>query len=211
MIFLWSSEGNEMLKMHKRMAALSSYSVLLAFSFIPLRRWGSRMKMKMTWSLILNLPFIFFPLPKGVILPVEESAPSSAGPHCLTSQLGRDGPRSLAPAWIREQPSFHLLCAPDPCPSSLRSKRATSRRGTWTQVTATKGGFSSGTPCWLERQRCPLAILPLLPVRLLRWRLVLCPAVFALQPPPSHWGRRRISAPHKYPAPLKLRWNSRRN
>lgn len=165
----------------------------------------------MTWSLTLTLPFLFFPLPKGVILPVEESAPSSAGPRSLTSQPERDGPRSPAPAWIRKQPSFHPPCAPALCPSSLRSKRVTSRRGVWTRVTGTKGS-SSGTLCWLERQRCPLAIILLPCVRLLCWHQVLCPAVLALLPPPPlHWGRRRISALHKHPAPLKLQWNSRRN
>lgn len=164
----------------------------------------------MTWSLTLTLPFLFFPLPKGVILPVEESAPSSAGPRSLTSQPERDGPRSPAPAWIREQLSFHPPCAPVLCPSSPHSKRVTSRRGMWTRVTGTKEGSSSGTLCWLERQ--PLAILPLPRVRLLCWHQVLCPTVLALLlPPPLHWGRRRTSAPHKHPAPLKLLWNSRRN
>lgn len=160
----------------------------------------------------LILPFLFFPLPKGVILPVEELAPSSAGPHSLTSQPDRDGPRSLAPAWTREQPFCHPPCAPDPCPSSLLSKRVTSKRGMSTWVTGTKGGSSSGTPCWLGRQWCPLAILPLAPVRLSCRRLVLCPAVSApLPPPPLHWGQRTVSAPHKHPAPLKFQWNLHRN
>lgn len=158
----------------------------------------------MTLYLILVLPFLFFPLPKGVILVVEESAPSSAGPHALTSQPERDGPRCPAPAWIREQPSSRPPCAPDLCPSSPRSKRVTSRRETWTRVTRTKGASSSGTRCWLERQQCPLAFHPPPPVRLLCWHLVLCPAVLTLLPPLLlHWVRRRISALHKHPAPLK--------
>ena len=164
-------------------------------------------------SLVLIRPFLFFSLHKGVILPGVESAPSSAGLHSLTSRPERDGPRCPAPAWTREQPIFHPPCAPNLCPSSLRSKRVTLRRGTWTCVTGTKGGSSSGTPCWLERHRCPFAVLTPPPVRPLCWLRVLCPAVLALlsTPPLLHWAQRRISAPHKHPAPLKSQWNSGRN
>lgn len=163
-------------------------------------------------SLILNLPFLFSPLPKGMILSMKESVPSSAGPHSVTLQPERDGPRFPAHAWIREQPSFHPPCAPDLCPSSLRSKRVTLRQEMWTPVTGTKEGSSSGTPRWPERQRCPLAIPPLPPVRVLGSRLVLCPTAPALLLTPlSLWGRRRISALHKHPARLKLQWNSHRN
>lgn len=168
---------------------------------------------KVTFSpLILNLPFLFFPLPKGMILPMEEWALFSAGLHSVTSQPGRGGPKSPALAWIGEQTSFRPPCAPDLCPSSLRSKHVTSRQGMWIQVTGTKEDSSSGTPCWLERQRCPLTIHPLPPVRRLGLRLVLCPTALALLLAPlSHWGQTRISALHKHPARLKLQWNLHRN
>lgn len=157
---------------------------------------------------ILTLPFPLFLVPKGVILPAEGSAPSSAGLHSLTLRPERDGPRSPAPVWIREQPSFHLPCAPVLCPSSPRSKHVTLRQGMRTPVTRTNGGSSSGKLYWLEKRECPLAILPLSHVRLLCWLLVLCPAVLALLPlPPLHWDPRRISAPHRHPAPLKSQWN----
>lgn len=126
-------------------------------------------------SLSFTLPFLFFLLPKGVILPAERSAPSSAGRHSLTSQPERDGPRSHPPAWIREQPTIHLPCAPVLCPSFPPCKHVTSRM--WTRVSGTNRRSSSGTPRWLERQRCPGAVLSLRPVRVPCWRLVLCPAV----------------------------------
>lgn len=159
-----------------------------------------KVTIKMTCSLFLTLPFLFFHLPKGVILPVERSAPSSAGLRSLTSQPGRDGPRSRAPVWIRERRTFLLPFAPVLCPSSPRSKRATSRRGTWTSRN------KRGSSHWPERQQWPRATLPPRPVRLRRWRPVLCPAAL-LPPSPPRWGPRRISAQR----PLKSQWSSRRN
>lgn len=159
----------------------------------------------MTWSLFLTLPFLFCLLPKGVILLVERSVPFSTGLHSVTSQPERDGPKSRAPVLIREQLTFHLPCTPVRCPSSPHSKRVTLRRGMWTPVSGTKGGSSSGTPRRPVRQRCPSAILPHCPVRLSCWQLVLYPTVLALLPPSQlHWSRRRISALHKQPVPLKL-------
>lgn len=187
------------------MATLSQYS---------LRKLESRTKGHSINDLvfILTLPFLLFLVPEGVILPVEGSAPSSAGLHFLTLRVERDGPRSPAPVWTKKQPSFHPPCALVLCPSSPHSKHVTLRQAIWTQVTRTKGGSSSGKLCWLVKRECPLAILPLSPVRLLCWRLVLCPAVLALLLlPPPPWDQRRISAPHRHPAPLKSQWNSCKN
>lgn len=159
----------------------------------------------MTCSLILTLSSLFFLLPKGVILPAEGLVPSSVGPHSHTLQQRRDGLRFHAPAWIREQPSCHPPCALALCPSFPRFKHVTARQGIQKQVTGTKGDFLSGTLCWLERQRWPLATLPQPPVRLLCWHLVLCLAVLALLP------QLLLPAPRKHPPPLKLQWNSHRN
>ncbi len=66
----------------------------------------------MTWYLILNLPFLFFPLPEGVILPVEESAPSSAGPHAeywFCSRLPRQRLK-LRSIWVSSSESQFFCC-----------------------------------------------------------------------------------------------------
>lgn len=132
-------------------------------------------------SLILNVPSLFFLLPKGVILLMEESAPSSAGPRSLTSQPERDGLRSPAPVWMRDHLSFHPHYVPVLYPSFLHSKRVTPRQWMWTPETGTKKGSSNGTPC------CPLAIRQ--SVRLSGSCPVLYPTVLALPPtPPLQWG-----------------------
>lgn len=149
----------------------------------------------------------FLPLPEGVILLMEESLPSSAGPHSASFQGGRVGPKFPAPVWIRGRPSFRPPCVLDLSQSFPRSKCATPKRGTWTAVTGTKKGLRSGAPRRPERQRRRFDALR--PLTLMESCLPLHPTGLTLPlnlPQTRSW--EKASAQH--PARLKPRPSSPR-
>lgn len=132
---------------------------------------------------------------------MEESVPSSAGPHSAIFQGGRVGPRSPAPVWIKGQPSSRPLCVLDPSLSFLRSKRATPRVGMRAAVTGTKKDRSSGTSHWLERQRSHLDVLWL--VTLMGSCPLLHPTGLSLPlEPPQTWSWEKVSTQH----PARSNW-----